>query len=120
MAPHAFDRFRAMTSGTNRAHVEDWMAAYEAAWRTPGTADLDRLFTEDASYQLWPYDPVLEGLAAITEMWGAEREGPDEIFTMSSSIVALENDTAVARVEVAYGDPVTQEYRDLWIMRFAA
>jgi hypothetical protein len=25
----------------------------------------------------------------------------------------------VARVEVWYGDPVRQEYRDLWIMRFA-
>ena len=109
-----------MTAGTNRSQVEEWIAAYEDAWRTPDTSGLDRLFTEDATYQLWPYDPVLEGLAAIKEMWEAEREGPGEIFTMSSSIVALENDTAVGRVEVTYGDPVEQEYRDLWIMRFAA
>jgi hypothetical protein len=26
---------------------------------------------------------------------------------------------AVVRVEVRYGDPVSQEYRDLWVLRFA-
>jgi ketosteroid isomerase-like protein len=109
-----------MSTATSRSHVEEWIAAYEDAWRTPDTSGLGRLFTEDATYQLWPYDPVLEGLAAIKKMWDTEREGPGEIFTMSSSIVALESDTAVARVEVTYGNPVTQEYRDLWIMRFAA
>jgi hypothetical protein len=27
---------------------------------------------------------------------------------------------AVVRAEVSYGDPPTQEYRDLWVIRFAA
>ncbi len=27
--------------------------------------------------------------------------------------------TAVVRVEVRYGDPVRQEYRDLWVLQFA-
>lgn len=27
---------------------------------------------------------------------------------------------AVVRAEVGYGDPPTQEYRDLWVIRFAA
>jgi hypothetical protein len=39
---------------------------------------------------------------------------------MTSEIVAVDGDTAVARIEVWYGDPVADEYRDLWIMRFAA
>ena len=52
-------------------------------------------------------------------MWETEREGPDEVFQMTREIVAVEGDTAVARLEVRYGDPVDQEYRDLWIMRFA-
>lgn len=26
----------------------------------------------------------------------------------------------MARVRVRYGDPVTQEYADLWVLRFAA
>ncbi len=52
-------------------------------------------------------------------MWEAEREGPDEVFRMTSEVVAADGDTAVVRVEVGYGDPVRQEYRDLWIVRFA-
>jgi hypothetical protein len=52
-------------------------------------------------------------------MWDDERHGPDEVFTMTSEIVAVEHDTAVARLQVRYGDPVEQEYRDVWIMHFA-
>ena len=37
---------------------------------------------------------------------------------MESAIVAVEADTAVVRVHVQYGDPVEDEYRDLWIIRF--
>ena len=35
-------------------------------------------------------------------MWESEREGPDEVFAMTSEIVALDGDTAVVRVEVKY------------------
>jgi len=35
---------------------------------------------------------------------------------MSSELVAIEGDTAVARIEVAYASGT--EYRDLWIIRF--
>jgi hypothetical protein len=52
-------------------------------------------------------------------MWEAERDGPDEAFRMTSEVVAADGDTAVVRVQVSYGDPVRQEFRDLWIVRFA-
>ncbi len=103
----------------DRNRVAAWIAAYEQAWRTPGTAALGTMFTSDASYRQGPYrDPVV-GLPAITRMWDSERDGPDEVFEMTSEIVAVDGDTAVARVQVRYGDPVHQEWRDLWIMRFA-
>ena len=51
-------------------------------------------------------------------MWEAERDGPDEVFEISTEIVAVENDTAVVRAEVRYGQPVTQEWRDLWVVSF--
>ena len=35
------------------------------------------------------------------------------------SSLAVDGDTAVVRVEVSYGPPINQEYRDLWIIRFA-
>jgi hypothetical protein len=99
-------------------HVHKWLADYEHAWRAPGTGPATELFTESASYQLSPYESPIVGRDAIAEMWEREREGPDEQFTMSSEVVAVEADTAVVRVEVKYGSPSPREYRDLWVIRF--
>lgn len=96
-----------------------WLAAYERVWRAPGTDALDELFTADATYRQSPYREPVRGLAAIAGMWDAERAGPDEVFRMTSEPVAVDGDTGVVRVEVFYGDPVEEEWRDLWIVRFA-
>jgi hypothetical protein len=101
----------------DRAQLKDWIAAYERAWRTPGTDVLGELFADDASYRTGPYEEAYRGLAAIAEMWEREREGPDEAFEMRTEIVAVEGDTGVARVEVRYGEPTVKEYRDLWVVR---
>jgi ketosteroid isomerase-like protein len=102
---------------TDRTMVTRWLAGYEAAWRAPGTDQLAEIFTEDASYRQSPYTEPVVGLEAIRRMWDAEREGPDEVFTLATDIVAVDGPTAVVRAEVRYGDPVGQEYRDLWVMR---
>ena len=103
----------------DRAAFSAWIAAYERAWRTAGTAHLRELFAEDAHYRFGPYQPVVVGLPDIERSWEAEREGPDEVFTMAAEIVAVEGDTGVAKLLVRYGDPVEQEYQDLWLVRFA-
>lgn len=100
------------------AQVSAWIAGYERAWRTAGTDGLASLFAADATYSQGPYEETVCGLAAIARMWDAEREGPDETFELTSGIVALDGDTAVVRAAVYYGNPVAQEYRDLWIIRF--
>ena len=100
----------------DRDALHRWLDAYERAWRTASTEPLRALFTEDASYSSGPYDVPQQGLAAIQAFWDDAREGPDEVFTMSRETVAVEGDTGVVRVEVRYGDPVDQEYRDLWIV----
>ena len=104
----------------DRNQLLEWVAAYERAWRTPGTDVLAELFTPDASYRQSPYREPAVGLPAIAEMWEDERAGPAEIFRVSSEIVAVDGDTGVVRLEVRYGDPVHQEYRNLWIVRLAA
>jgi ketosteroid isomerase-like protein len=101
---------------TDRVMVRQWLAAYEAAWRTPGTEGLAGLFTDDASYLQSPYQEPVAGLNAIRRMWDEEREGPDEVFTIATEILAVDGSTAVVRAEVHYGDPVHQEYRDLWVV----
>jgi ketosteroid isomerase-like protein len=103
----------------NREQVADWVAAYERAWRAPGTGALAGIFTPDATYRQGPYDEPVTGLPAIAGLWEAERDGPDEAFRMTSEVIAADGSAAVARVEVSYGNPVRQEYRDLWVLRFA-
>jgi len=39
---------------------------------------------------------------------------------MTSEIVAADGDTGVVRILVRYGDPVREEYKDLWVIHFAA
>lgn len=102
----------------DRESAEAWIAAYERAWRAAGTGSLAELFREDASYRMSPYEEPARGLAAIGALWERERSGPDEGFEMRAELVAVEADTAVARIEVAYASGA--EYRDLWIIRFAA
>lgn len=103
---------------TDRAHVEAWIEGYERAWRTAGAGPLAELFTEDASYRMSPYEEPVVGLAAIGVLWERERVGPEEGFEMSHEIVAVDGGTAVVRLEVIY--EAGAEYRDLWLVRFAA
>jgi len=101
----------------DRVHLTEWLGGYERAWRTRGTDALRGLFTEDATYSTAPYEKPHRGLDAIAEMWEAERLGPDEDFEMTREIVAVEEDTAVAKIEVHYGAPKGTAYRDLWIVK---
>ena len=103
----------------DHTRLREWIDGYERAWRTPGSEVLAELFTDDATYSTAPFENPYRGLAAIAELWEAEREGSDEAFTMESEIVAVDGDVGVARIEVRYGDPIRRTYRDLWIARFA-
>ena len=104
---------------TDRVMVQRWLARYEAAWRASGTEGLADLFARDATYLKSPYEQPVSGLSAIKRMWEEEREGPDEVFTLVTRVIAVDGPVAVVRAEVSYGDPPRQEYRDLWVIRLA-
>lgn len=99
-----------------RQRFLDWISKYESAWRAAGTRALDGLFSADAIYLAAPFDEPLRGVEAIAAFWEAERESHREAFTLTASIVAADGGTAVARVEVIYGEPTSHAYRDLWII----
>ncbi|MGE0028660.1 MAG: nuclear transport factor 2 family protein [Thermoleophilia bacterium] len=101
-----------------RADLDRWIRAYEAAWRAPGTAAAAALFAEDATYLVHPYAHPVAGRDAIVGLWDDERE-PGEEFTMTWEVVAVEGDTGVARIAVRYLAPEEAEFRDLWIVRLA-
>lgn len=100
----------------DRDTVMTWVAAYEAAWRGEDLRAVETLFTEDARYARSPYDDPLRGHGEIRDFWLVDAGEP---FTMTVEPVAVDGSTAVVQVEVRYGDPVEQEYRDLWVLRFA-
>ena len=102
---------------TDRALVSRWLASYEVAWRTPGTEGLAGIFAGQATYRHSPYEEPVVGLDSIRRMWDEDRAGPDEVFTLATQVVAVDGLIAVVRAEVGYGDPVSQEYRDLWLIR---
>jgi ketosteroid isomerase-like protein len=109
-----------MTAMTDRPAVRRWVEGYEHAWRRPGTAEISALFTTDATYLHSPYEKPVVGVDAIGRMWEEDRDGPNEVFTLSTEVVAVDDQTAVVRAEVRYGQPVRQEYRDLWILQLEA
>ncbi len=94
------------------------MERYERVWRTPGTAELGNLFAPGARYLPSPWAAPITDPAELARFWEQARDSADEPFTMTSSVVALDGDTAVVRVEVEYAraDPV--RWRDLWVLRF--
>lgn len=94
------------------------MAGYERAWRSPGTDSLAELFAPDASYLVSPWAQPLVGLDRLSTFWEEGRDGPDEEFTMTTEVVAVDGDVAVVRVAVAYAQG--RDWRDLWVVRFAA
>jgi hypothetical protein len=101
-----------------RDELSRWVDAYETAWRTAGTDGLAELFAAGATYMTAPFERPHTGLDAIRLFWEAEREGPDEVFTMDYEIVAVEGDTGVVSLDVTYGEPARTVYKDLWIVRF--
>lgn len=98
----------------DRADVMGWVAAYERAWREDDAGSLGTLFTQDVRYLRSPYEPALAGLDAVRDFWSDPTP-----FTMDAEVVAVEGRDAVVRAEVRYGGDEPQEYRDLWVLRFA-
>jgi hypothetical protein len=103
----------------DRAAVQQWVAGYERAWRTPGTEALSDLFTPGVSYLPSPWAEPVEGLDALGRFWESERKGPDEEFALTSEVVAVDGPRAVVRVLVDYGEPHHARWRDLWVLSFA-
>ncbi|MDP9228568.1 MAG: nuclear transport factor 2 family protein [Actinomycetota bacterium] len=104
----------------DREQLAAWLSGYERLWRTSGTEGLAEIFSQDAVYSMGPYEEPVRGLDALAELWEGERRSADEEFELKTEIVAVDGDTGVAQVEVEYGPPHEQEYREIWVIRFGA
>jgi hypothetical protein len=100
----------------DRDGVMRWVAEYERAWRDGNVAGVARLFTGGARYRTSPYSEPKVAHQEIQAFW---LDDDGRTFSVTAEPVAVEGYDAVVRLEVRYGDPVEQEYRDLWVLRFA-
>ncbi len=100
----------------DRDAVMAWVDGYERAWRDGDLQAVERLFTSHARYRPSPYEESEVGHEAIKAFW-LDDEG--ETFSMVATPVAVDGATSVVRVLVRYGEPVRQEYLDLWVLHFA-
>ncbi|MGH9243890.1 MAG: nuclear transport factor 2 family protein [Acidimicrobiales bacterium] len=102
----------------DKGAVAAWVEGYERAWRTPGSDALRELFTPDASYLPSPWATAVTGLDELGSFWESAREGPDERFTLTSDVVAVDGNTAVVRTAVDYLSSETGRWRNLWVIEF--
>ena len=100
----------------DRERVQAWLDAYVRWWLVSDPVGVPVLFTPDARYRRSPYAEPLVGHAALTDFWVADR---DATFTVATEVVAVDGQVAVARLQVDYERPEPQQYRDLWVLRFA-
>ena len=100
----------------DRNQVMRWVDGYITAWRDEDVGGVERLFTEDAQYRASPCEEPEVGHQAIKAVW---LDDAGEVFTAAAEPFAVDGQQAVVRVEVRYGEPVRQEYRDLWLLKFA-
>ena len=100
----------------DRERVQAWLDAYVRWWLVSDPVGVPVLFTPDARYRRSPYAEPLVGHAALTDFWVADR---DATFTVATEVVAVDGPVAVARLQVDYEPPEPQQYRDLWVLRFA-
>ena len=93
-----------------------WVDEYERAWRDSDREAVVRLFSDDAAYRASPYEPSKIGHDAIKAFW---LDDAGKAFGMTADVLAVDGDVAVVRVDVVYNGPPEEEYRDLWVLRFA-
>ena len=85
----------AQARGLSESALEAWLQKYGAAWETFDAAAAGALFTSDATYQDVPFDPAMQGRAAIEEYWRTETADQSGV-KFESKVIAVKGDTGVA------------------------
>jgi hypothetical protein len=118
-----------LTTRLDKAFVDRWLRAYVEAWKSYDPEQIEALFAEDVRYRYHPYDPPVEGSAAVVESWLGEGEHPgasarDEPGTYEAEYraIAVDGDLAVATGRSDYftapGGELDKSFENCIVMRF--
>jgi ketosteroid isomerase-like protein len=104
-----------MATTIDTEHARRWVESYLATWTSNDRADIEALFTPDASYRYRPYaDPVV-GRDKIVATWLENKDDPGT-WTANLQPLVVSGDLAVVTGTVDYeAGPV---YSNLWVIRF--
>ena len=105
----------------NREDLENWLARYRQAWTTDDPADIEALFTEDATYSPWPYAKPWEGRERIVEKW-IGRGDSKRPWSFEHQIRAIDGDLGVVEGVTGYpahADEEESEFKNLWLVRLS-
>jgi ketosteroid isomerase-like protein len=108
-------------SATDRAAVEEWVAAYRRAWASDEPADIAALFTEDATYSPSPFSESWRGRDAIVDEW-IKRGDSGSPWAFEHEVLAADGPVGVVQGLTTYGatdkNPETI-YGNIWIVTLA-
>ena len=105
-----------------REDVSGWLERYVAAWKSGERAEIEALFSSDASYRYHSYGEPLVGQAAIADSWLDEPDRPGS-FDASYECFAADGDAAVAIGTSTYfkaDGEVDRVYDNVFALRFDA
>lgn len=97
--------------------VRRWIDAYFAAWRSNDRAEIEALFTADATYRPKPDSPPATGRAAIGDAWLEAADEPGR-WQAELAPMLVHDDTAIITGWTDYTDG--DRYVNLWVVRFGA
>ena len=98
--------------------VDRWIAGYVRAWTSNDPADIEALFTDDATYRTEPYAEPWAGRDEIVRGWIDAKDEPGT-WEFRSEPLALAADVAFVRGWTTYTDGEPRIYHNLWVIELA-
>jgi len=85
----------------DRETLKHWLASYGSAWISRDPEAAASLYTDDATYQVTPFDEPLRGRAAIHEYWAGVAKTEEKI-QFDYEIVAVTAELGIARWRASF------------------
>jgi ketosteroid isomerase-like protein len=102
-----------------RKDFEQWVQGYLKAWSSNSPADIEALFTEDATYLTQAFREPWRGRAVIVKNW-MQRTDDQGSWEFAYEIVAAEGDLGVLEGVTTYTQPADGVYKNIWFIRLDA
>lgn len=78
-----------------------WLESYRQAWEDREPAKAAAIFTQEATYREMPFDPPVQGRAAIVDYWAKAVAGQKDI-AFTYEILACTGDEGICRWHAAF------------------